>query len=244
MDTTTSELRPIARSSITDAIVDQLMDLISREVLKPGDRLPSERELCKRFGVSRTSVREALKSLTVMGLIDGRVGEGTFISDNRRYLERMLQWGFLPDPKTVDDLIETRLMLESNTAFWAAQRADEPNVGAIGDALDGMKDSVDDGESFLECDLQFHLEIAEASHNSILRNLVSLTRGYLQEWIKGSLRTPSTDSAQRARLSIDQHGAILRAIETADSALAKATMSEHILSSSRDLQAHIESAHR
>ena len=71
-----------------------MVDLISRDVLKPGDRLPSERELCKRFGVGRSSLREALRSLAVMGIIDGRVGDGTFVSDsNKRYLEKTLQWG-------------------------------------------------------------------------------------------------------------------------------------------------------
>ena len=236
------ELQPITRSSVSDAIVDQIVDLISKNVLKPGDRLPSERELCKRFGVGRTSVREAVRSLAVMGLLDGRVGDGTFVSDNRRYVERTLQWGFLLDAKKVEDLIETRLMLESNTALWAAERAEEANLQSIRAALEGMEQSVMAGDAFLEFDLQFHLEIALASHNSILHNLVSVTRGYLQEWIKGSLKTPSTDAVERARLSIEQHTAILSAISARDSARAQEAMSAHILSSSRDLQAHIAQA--
>ena len=236
-----AELQPIPRSSVSDAIVDQIVDLISREVLKPGDRLPSERELGKRFEVGRTSVREALRSLTVMGLVDGRVGDGTFVSDNHHYLERTLQWGFLLDPKKVEDLIETRLMLESNTAFRAAERADEPNLQSIREALGGMERSLQADDAFLEFDLQFHLEIAMASHNSILHNLVSVTRGYLQEWIKGSLKTPSADADERARLSIAQHRTILGAISEGDSTLARNSMEAHILSSSRDLQAHIDS---
>ena len=66
----------------SDKIVEQIIDLIAQEVLKPGERLPSERELCTMFGVGRTSVREALRSLSVMGILDGRVGEGTFVCDN------------------------------------------------------------------------------------------------------------------------------------------------------------------
>ena len=241
-DLAASELRPIARSSVSDAIVDQIVDLISRKVLRPGDRLPSERELCKRFGVGRTSVREAVRSLAVMGLLDGRVGDGTFVSDNRRYVERTLQWGLLLDTKKVEDLIETRLMLESNTALWAAERADEANLQSIRAALEGMEQSVMASDAFLEFDLRFHLEIALASHNSILHNLVTVTRSYLQEWIKGSLKTPSTDAVARARLSIEQHIAILSAIAAKDGASAQEAMSEHILSSSRDLQAHIDQA--
>ena len=233
------ELRPIPRSSVSDAIVDQLIDLITREVLKPGDRLPSERELCKRFGVGRTSVREALRSLAVMGILDGRVGDGTFVSDNRRYLERTLQWGLLLDPKKVDDLIETRLMLESNTACWAAERAVEENLTQMRGSLDGMERSIGELERFLEFDLQFHLEIALASHNSILHNLVSMTRGYLQEWIEGSLKTPSSAATERARLSVSQHRSIVAAIADRDGDLARREMSGHILSSSRDLRDHI-----
>ena len=72
-------MRPVNRNSLSDAIVDQIIDLISRGVLKPGERLPSEKDLCLRFGVGRTTIREALRSMAVMGILDGRVGEGTFV---------------------------------------------------------------------------------------------------------------------------------------------------------------------
>jgi GntR family transcriptional regulator, transcriptional repressor for pyruvate dehydrogenase complex len=133
------EMRPVIRTSLSDEIVEQIIDLISRDVLKPGERLPSERELCKKFGVGRTSLREALRSLAVMGILDGRVGEGTFVStNNKKYLEKTLQWGLLLDRKKVEDLIETRLMLESQTAFLASQRATKQNLQEIGQTLRGM----------------------------------------------------------------------------------------------------------
>ena len=92
-------LRPVPKSSVSDAIVDQITDLISRNVLKPGDRLPSERELCRRFAVGRTSVREALRSLSVMGILTGRVGDGTFVADNESHLGRAYEWGLRPRPE-------------------------------------------------------------------------------------------------------------------------------------------------
>src|SRR5947209_3094004 len=73
------EIRPVSRVSLSDGIVEQLIDLIARDILKAGDRLPSEKELCLRFRVGRTTIREALRSLAVMGILDGRVGEGTFV---------------------------------------------------------------------------------------------------------------------------------------------------------------------
>ena len=237
-------LRPIPKSSVSDAIVDQIIDLISKNVLKPGDRLPSERELCRKFGVGRTSVREALRSLAVMGILDGRVGHGTFVADNETYLERALEWGLALDPKRAEDLIETRLMLESNTSFWAAERATHANLTAIELNLSGMEDTIDEPERFLEFDVRFHLEIARAAQNSILFNLLRTTRHYLQEWIKGSLETSSIEpltspAAERARLSISQHQAILRALRNRDPAAARRCMQEHILSSSEDLRSHL-----
>lgn len=232
------EMKPDARTSLSDGIVEQVVDLISRDVLKPGDRLPSERELCKRLGVGRSSLREALRSLAVMGIIDGRVGDGTFVSNNnKRYLEKTLQWGLLLDRKRVQDLIETRLMLESQTAFLAAQRVTTENIDAIEETLRGMEASIAAPDKYLEFDLQFHLTIARATQNSILYSLLSMIRGYLQEWIKGSLAEPSTEGTDtRAKLSLLEHQKILDALRRGEADQAQRAMTEHILSSSVDLQ--------
>ncbi len=231
------EMKPVARASLSDKIVEQLIDLISREVLKPGERLPSERELCKKFGVGRTSLREALRSLSVMGILDGRVGEGTFVcNNNKKYLEKTLQWGFLLDRKKVQDLIETRLMLESQTAFLATQRATEEDVQEIEQTLRGMGETLKQPEQYLEFDLRFHLLIARATQNSILYSMLSTTRGYLQEWIKGSL---AERAGKRAILSLREHEHILKALRKGRAEDARQAMKEHILSSSIDLQTHI-----
>ena len=93
-------------------------------MLKPGDRIPSEKQLCQRFGVGRTSVREALRSLAVMGVLESHMGDGTFVTeDGSRFMERSFQWGLLLNPKIVENLVETRLMLESHTAYLAATRS-------------------------------------------------------------------------------------------------------------------------
>jgi GntR family transcriptional repressor for pyruvate dehydrogenase complex len=235
-------LQPVSRTSLSDEIVHQITDLISREVLKPGERLPSERELCKKFGVGRTSLREALRSLAVMGILDGRVGEGTFVSrSNSKYLAKTLQWGLLLDRKKVQDLIETRLMLESQTAFLGAQRAEEDNLREIEQAIAGMAECLDEPHEYLDFDLQFHLAIARAAQNSILFNLLGLTRGYLQEWIKKSLAAGprSSKNGARAKLSIKEHKQILEQLRQGHSEGARRAMTRHILSSSKDLQKHI-----
>ncbi len=231
-------MKPIIRRSLSDEIVERIIVLISDKVLKPGERLPSEKDLASQFGVGRTTIREALRSLAVLGIVDGRVGEGTYVSStNRRYLEKALQWGLLIDRKDVQDLIETRLLLESQTAFWAAHRATELNIHEIEEAIQGMEKSIFDPEAYLRSDLQFHISIAQSSQNSILYHLVSMTRGYLQAWIQRSLSRPTPrKTQQRAEISIQEHRNVLQSIRSGDAEGARQAMTAHIHSSSRDLQ--------
>lgn len=233
-------LKPAQRISLSDDIVEQLTGLIAREVLKPGERIPSEKQLCQQFGVGRTSVREALKSLSVMGILESHAGDGTFVSANRdRYLERAFQWGLLLDRKVVNDLVETRLLLESYTTYWAASRATADDLAAMESAVQGMVDSVPDPQRYLEHDLQFHLRIAQATQNTILGNLLSTIRGYLQSWAEQALATsPPEQPTARALLSISQHKKILRALKKHRANEARRAMREHILSSQADVAAH------
>jgi len=235
-------MRPVNRNSLSDAIVEQIIDLISRGVLKPGERLPSEKELCLRFGVGRTTIREGLRSMAVMGILDGRVGEGTFVSaDSRKYLEKALQRGLLIDRKSVNDLVETRLMLESQTAYAAAARATDENLQEIEEALEGMRRSLDRPEEYLEHDLRFHLAIARATQNQILYNLLSMTRGYLQTWISESLSKPSARKMRaRTESSVREHQKILQALRKRKPEESRQAMTEHILSSSLDFQAQVD----
>jgi GntR family transcriptional regulator, transcriptional repressor for pyruvate dehydrogenase complex len=235
-------IQPIRKKAISDEIVDQLVDLIGRNELKPGERLPPERELCRQFGVGRTTLREALRSLATLGIVEGRVGEGTFISENSsRHLEKSLQWGLLLDEKGIDDLIETRLMLECQTAASAAERVSAVDLEAIRTSVQQLENALTHQDRFLEADLAFHLAIAQSSKNAILSNLISLTRNYLQQWIVQSLDDPTLpDGERRARLSLEEHRAILSAIESKDAAKARERMRVHIVSSSEDLR---KSAH-
>jgi GntR family transcriptional repressor for pyruvate dehydrogenase complex len=231
-------LRPISRLSLSDVIVGQIIDLISRGVLKPGERMPSEKLLCQQFAVGRTSVREALRSLSVMGILESHAGDGTFVADdNNRYLEKALQWSLLLDRKVVDDLIETRLTLESETSCLAAQRARPDELHEISVAIEGMEESANQSDVYLDFDLRFHLAIARASQNSILFQLLSMIRGYLQTWIKETLNAPPRrDSKLRAEKSVAEHRKVLSALEAGNAQDARQAMREHILSSSVDLR--------
>jgi GntR family transcriptional repressor for pyruvate dehydrogenase complex len=233
-----TELRPLKRASLSDGIVEQLTGLIARGALKPGDRIPSEKQLCEQFGVGRTSVREALRSLAVAGILESRAGNGTFVATRpTRQLERVFQWGMLLDKKLVDQLAETRLMLESQTAFLAATRATPNDLEDLRRCIHGMEHSLADPEQYLEHDLQFHLIVAHATQNAILENLLTTIRGYLQVWIRETLSSPK--GRRRTTLSIRQHKRILEALKHRDAEQARQAMAEHVMSSSSDLRTRV-----
>jgi GntR family transcriptional repressor for pyruvate dehydrogenase complex len=233
-------LKPVSRDSVSDRIVDQLVALISQGDLTPGQRIPSEKELCQRFGVGRTSVREALRSLSAMGILESHAGEGTFVSEDKsRYLENALRWGLLLDRRVVEDLVEARLLLESQTAYLAARKATGDQLGKMEAAVAGMEASLQDPDRYLAHDLEFHLMIARATRNSILYHFLSLTRGPLQSWIRNALGK----SERRARLSIAEHRKILAALRKRNAEQARRAMAAHILSSSADLSRQLGRKH-
>jgi GntR family transcriptional repressor for pyruvate dehydrogenase complex len=228
--------RQIQRATVSDAIVDQLRGLITNGTLKPGDRLPSERELCKRFGVGRTSVREALKPLITMGILEGRGGSGTFVAAESGQFQKPLQWGLLGDLQSQDDLVETRHMLETNAAHWAALRATAENLAAIEATVQGMADYLDDLAKFQEFDANFHFEIARAAQNKMLYRLVNVIRGQIQTWIGERLALSPDRVDILSRTSLEQHREILAAIRSGDGDVAWRAMDHHIQTATADLQ--------
>lgn len=232
-------LRPVSRSSLSDGIVEQIIDLISRGALKPGERIPSEKQLGQQFCVGRTSVREALRSLAVMGVLETHAGDGTYVSENSsRYLEKALRWGLVLDRKVLKDLIETRLMLECQTAYIAATRAKPDDLIEIRKSIEGMETAIELPDRYLEFDVRFHLGVARSTQNSILHTLLSMIRGHLQAWIRDALGSSSaSDADSRAELSIREHRRILERLEARDADGARVAMRAHILSSSSDLRA-------
>jgi len=225
----------VIRHSLCDEIISQLTELISIGKLKPGQRLASERDLSKQFGVGRSSLREALRSLIVMGILEGRVGEGTYVAkDNQKYLAKTAQWGLLLDQKGVNDLVETRLMLETQTSFLAAQRATPEDINLLKEILQDMNDSINRPEQYLELDLQFHLGVAQATHNSVIYNLLGMTRGYLKESIQEILiQSTSIKTKDRLKLSLRGHQEIFHSIRTGQAEIARKVMIKHIQMSSK-----------
>lgn len=219
-------LNKIEVTSPSDQIIQQLRALIARGAINPGDRLPSERALAEQFGVGRSVVREALLKLEFFGILKTRPQSGTTVEDMTStglsaLISNMLS---LADPKPAD-MVEARRVLEVETARLAAERADRAAIAAIRAAHESHVASVANGEISIESDVLFHLQIAEAAGNDVLHSMVSVFAPRIISSAKES-RTCENGRADRA---VEEHMAILRAIERGDPEAAGHAMYRHLV---------------
>jgi GntR family transcriptional repressor for pyruvate dehydrogenase complex len=218
-------LEPVGRSgTLTEAIAGQLIHLIMSGNYKPGERLPSEFELAARFKAGRGVVREALKALSIIGLVQVMRGKGTFVSKRETFLTRPLSLGVKADTE-LRRLIEARKLVEVELAGLAAQRASSDHIRAIESCLARMQGSIDPerAEEYLDADVGFHFGIAAAADNFILSQFMTLIRNLLQQWISESLSLAGV-----ATESLRQHRHILAAIRDHKPVAARKAMEKHI----------------
>ena len=166
-----------------EQIVEQIKRQVLRGELKVGDRLPPERELAEHFGVSRVAVREAMRVMREMGLVEVHPGRGTFIANGtsqavRHSLSLMVR---IAGQTASRQLVEVREMLEPPIAAMAAARAEREHLAAMEAAIATMDASMGDPDAFVEADLEFHLALAEATQNDILLILLDTIIGILRE---------------------------------------------------------------
>lgn len=207
-----------------EQIVQQIEDSILKGDLKGGQQLPAERELAQQFGVSRTAVREAMKTLREKGMVEAFAGRGTFVTNGtsrsiRQTLDRMIRGG--PSEGAVH-LVEVREILESEIAALAAQRADEDARTAMRESITVM-DGALDAEGFIEGDLDFHLALAEAAGNPLILSLIDSIVGLLREQ---RMRTYYIEGGpERGQY---HHKRILAAVERRDPQAAREAMFAHL----------------
>jgi GntR family transcriptional repressor for pyruvate dehydrogenase complex len=219
-----SKIKPITRTSISDEIVDQIMSLIAKGDLKPGQRLPSERELCKNFGAGRSSLREALRCLCIVGVLNARVGEGTSVApDGGKFLGKIIEWRVVTEQHDIEDLMEVRIALEGVTAANAALRGSEKDLLKLQDLLTKMDAALKDEKRFAARDLEFHVTLAEASENFLIVDLVSMIRGQLEKALSRVLLLPNARP-----LSLKEHVSVVNAIRRRDPEAAREAMQSHL----------------
>src|SRR4051794_19599281 len=213
-------LSPV-RVGVPAAVFEQLLGYIVSGEWKEGQRILPERELCQQLGVARPSLREALKALEIMGLVDSRVGAGTFVRKRADFLSRPLLWAIAGSSSAgANELVESRLVLEGELAAFAAERATDPDLAEIRQQLHSLDAKPSE---VLEFDLKFHLAIAVAAHNQVLLNAVLMIRNLVQQWMLVTLQVPGI-----IEKVLVQHTGILESIVARDSKSARHRMRNHL----------------
>ncbi|MHC4995110.1 MAG: FadR/GntR family transcriptional regulator [Planctomycetota bacterium] len=212
------------RRNLCGQVVHDLGCQILAGVVKPGDPLPQELTLCDQMGVSRTVIREAIKSLAAKGLIESRAKRGTIVRPHR-------SWNFL-DPEVlawqaqVDDeghhlshLTELRKTIEPAAAAMAAERATGENLRLISQACEDMEQTADSVEDFLAADIRFHVEILHATGNPFFAPIANVISASLESSLRVTNRQPEEN-----RASVPIHQKVMQAICNRDPAGAEAAM--------------------
>jgi GntR family transcriptional repressor for pyruvate dehydrogenase complex len=217
-------LKAIKKTRLYEEVVGQLHQLIDEGKLKAGDRLPSERELAETFRVSRSSVREAIKTLENEGMVITRPGSGTFITAvNVEAIIQPLASSLSRGKDALIDLFEMRCLVEPSIAALAAERATPADILRLKEICGAQEQQINRDTSAVDSDAAFHLTIGQATHNAALQRLVASIVEILKPVREQSLQTPG-----RARKSLASHREILVAIERHDPELARQAMLRHI----------------
>jgi GntR family transcriptional repressor for pyruvate dehydrogenase complex len=228
-------VEPIRREPLATEIARRLIDYLLSGGVEPGERMPSERQLAQAFGVGRSAMREALKALSLLGLVEVRHGDGTYLKKaDSALLPRVIEWGLLLGEQRTLDLVEARQKLEVDIAGLAAQRRNDADLAELRHHLARMERLARPGgdpAEFVDADVAFHLRLAEAARNTALRDVLSGIQALLRAWISRVIA--AGDSSD---VSYREHVPIYDAVARGDAAAAEAAMEAHMRSAAVRLQ--------
>ena len=226
-------IQPVTRRALHQQVAESLRELIVAGKLRRGDALPPERELAKQFGVSRATVREALRVLQLWGLVEARQGGGNYVSlPSLDHIVAPLASIIQRNRALQDELLDARFVFEPAVCWLAAQRRTAADLAAIEAIIARQAQRVEQGELAVEEDSAFHLALAEATHNRVIPQLIQTINDLLLESRLRSLRTPD-----RPRRSLEGHLRILAALRAGDAEVASQAMRDHITEIAASLRA-------
>lgn len=217
-------IEPIKKSAVAEAIAARLLTMIKAKQLSPGQKLPPERELAAMLNVSRPSLREALRALAMMNVIEMRQGDGTYISSlETEQLVEHLDFVLALDDSTFLQLFEARKIVESGIAGLAARRITPAQIAGLEDLQSLSRSSVADPDAFLEVDLEIHNAITEAARNPFLKRFtVSLSSISLASRVR-TVNIPGV-----IQQAASDHQAIISALKAGDADAAEQAMLYHL----------------
>ncbi len=215
----------VEKTSVVDHIVDQVKALVRDNRFGPGSKLPNERELARQLGVSRPSLREALRTLSLMGILDSRPGAGTrFRTAAHDILKVPFEFLVMLEQPSLAHLHETRELIEVFAAGVAAERRTPEDVDLLAAATAALKDAVSRPEGWSAANLAFHSAVARASHNPVLERMMVSLYGGMRLVMEAGRRAVRDDLSSAYRL----HEDIFHAIRRGDEAAARAAMKRHM----------------
>jgi GntR family transcriptional repressor for pyruvate dehydrogenase complex len=216
-------LKPIKRKSLTETIIGQILDFI-RVKLNAGDKLPSERALMESLAVGRSSLREAMRALEVMGIVETRAGEGTFVaSDNSTRFQKPLEWGVYGSDINLAAVYEARRTMETAIVPLVIEKITNDEINELLEILKKMAvlKSKKDFQDFIELDYLIHKKLSEFVRNDFLKEVMRLTNRIMKEARKDSMKT--SDFVEM----IGCHRNLVQAVSERDVKKAVKAMKEH-----------------
>jgi len=221
---------PIKSKKLYLLIIDQLKSLLKDGEYAPGDRLPTERDLAQRLGVSRAPVREALVALELVDIVEGRVGEGWFV---KRTVNDVPENSVRDHPPS--DILEARLLVECATIEQAASNLDDEDLNALRLTVDQFQEEIEGGRFNGQADRAFHLTLAQASGNTVFTDLVACLWDLQNEQFFNRLDVVSGHQRERLHRYLAEHRAMFEALSVRDTSRARAAMRQHLEGVNRDL---------
>ena len=214
----------IERELLSHKVARRVILLITEGKLKPGDRLPPERELAEQLKVGRPAVREAVRALQMLNIIEVRQGKGTFVSSLEPVsLIKPYALMFSIGGGSMVHLFEARKILEVGIASMAAERMTPEQVAQLKRCISDAREEIDNPARFLELDIELHSKIVDAAMNPVLKNIMA----GLEDVLRASREVTVTLQSIRED-ALREHGRIVKALEDRDSAMAARIMAEHL----------------
>jgi GntR family transcriptional repressor for pyruvate dehydrogenase complex len=219
-----SSYDPIRKSGVAEEISVRLLTMIKDKHLRPGEKLPAERELAAMLHVSRPSLREALRALAIMNIIEIRQGDGTYVTSlEPDLLVEHLDFVISLDDATILQLFEARKIVEVGAASLAAKYITDEQASALENCLEKSNESINDPQAFLEVDLELHKRITEAAGNPFIKRfLTSLNR------IGLASRSRTVEIPGVKEKTVQDHREIVAAITNGDEDAAADAMLSHL----------------
>lgn len=224
----TADMKPIRRRKLADDVEERVLAIVQRGDLKPGDPLPSERELMAAYGVGRPAIREAMQNLQRSGLVEIRHGErprvaDPSISDMMSRMSTTVVHMLTHSEPTLNHLKEARATFEMELARIASRKRTESDLANLRAILRRQEEASRDPGEFRQCDADFHRCLASISGNPIFVSLIEAILAWLENFHVDLLSRPGLE-----KLTLREHGEILNAIESGDAEQAAKSMGDHL----------------